>query len=205
MKLWSNRMSAYDTKDYEFSFAKRTIKNLEFIQKRVETEKEEGKTDKDITDVFEVTQLINSFVGLLIIPRQMCFKYMPNDISFPLGSPANELFNKIKSDTLVCEDTYFKTKWNQQSRRWEKVNEYEEVTPKVLALRMRNAVSHDNLVIHPISPGKDGAITGIEFSDKPSRNDNETKEYFKLVLTIKETEILVKALSELLLSCYPTE
>ena len=37
------QMSAYSTDDYEFSFAQRTIKNLEFIQARVEEEKKTGK------------------------------------------------------------------------------------------------------------------------------------------------------------------
>ena len=79
----------------------------------------------------------------------------------------------------------------------------EEVTPKILALRLRNALSHDHLIIQPKSPGKNGVITGIEFSDKPTRATETNREYFRLLLTIEETEILVKALSELLLSCYP--
>ena len=52
-------MSAYSTEDYEFSFAQRTIKNLEFIQKRVAEEKRQGRKDHEIQDAFEVTQLIN--------------------------------------------------------------------------------------------------------------------------------------------------
>ncbi|MDF2819887.1 MAG: hypothetical protein K0R15_328 [Clostridiales bacterium] len=156
-------MSAYSTDDYEFSFAERTIKNLELIQRRVSDEKEQGKSDKDITDAFEVTQLINSFVGLLIIPRQKCFKYMPDDIKFPRNSAAEELFGRIKNDSNICEYTYFKQK--RLNGKWVKTSEIEEISPKILSLRMRNAVSHDHLRIQPLAPGK--------------------------------------ALSELLLSCYP--
>ena len=194
-------MSAYSTSDYEFSFAQRTIVNLEFIQKRVEEERKSGLTDKEITDAFEVTQLINSFVGLLIIPREKCFKYMPDDISFPSGSKADLLFKKLVSDKSLCEDKYFKKEY--VNGKWKKTDQIEEITPKILALRLRNAVSHDHLIIQPLSPGKDGVITGIEFSDKPTRAREAKKEYFRLLLTIEETEILVKALSELLLSCYP--
>lgn len=193
-------MSAYSTDDYEFSFAERTIKNLELVQRKVADEKAAGKSDKDITDAFEVTQLINSFVGLLIIPRQKCFKYMPEDLAFPQGSAAEALFNKIKSDSNICEDTYLKKE--RLNGEWIKTSEIEEVTPKILALRLRNAVSHDHLIIQPLSPGKEGVISGIEFSDKPIQNRVARKEYFRLVLTVEETEILVKALSELLLSCY---
>lgn len=196
-------MSEYSTDDYEFSFAERTIKNLEKIQQIVEEERQSGKQDKDIKDAFEVTQLINSFVGLLIIPRQKCFKYMPDNISFPAGSEADKLFLKIINNSDICEDTYFKTVWDSQRKKYVKTEDIEEVTPKVLALRLRNAVSHDHLIIKPLSPGRDGIITGIEFSDKPTKSRDKSREYFKLRLSISEVEILLRALSELLLSCYP--
>lgn len=196
-------MSAYSTDDYEFSFAERTLKNLEFIQNRVKEEKVCGKQDCEITDAFEVTQLINSFVGLLIIPRQKCFKYMPDDIMFPVGSAAASLFERISIDKEVCEDAYFEKRWNPKTEKWEKTNQREGITPKILALRLRNAVSHDHLKIQPLSPGKNGVITGIEFSDRPTGNSSKSGEFFRLLLTVEETEILVKALAELLLSCYP--
>ena len=92
---------------------------------------------------------------------------------------------------------------NPETRKWIKTNEQEEVTPKIQALRLRNAVSHDHLIIQPLTSGKNGVITGIEFSDKPTRAREARREYFRLLLSIEETVILVKALSELLLSCYP--
>lgn len=114
---------------------------------------------------------------------------------------AEKLFEKIKKDTTICEDTYHKKE--KINGKWIDTNEIEVVTPRILALRLRNAVSHDHLIIQPLSPGKDKPIAGIEFSDKPTRIREAKREYFRLVLTIPETEILVKALSELLLSCYP--
>lgn len=198
-------MSAYDTADYEFSFAKRTLKNLEFIKKRVAEEKASGKSDDEITDAFEVTQLINSFVGLLIIPRERCFNCMPDNIAFPKGSEAEKLFQKIKSDLRLCEDTYYKKVWDDEQKKLVKTDEIEEVTPKILALRLRNAVAHDHLIIQPQSPGKDKPITGIEFSDIPTRKREAMKEHFMLKLSVDETEIFVKALCELLLSCYPNK
>jgi hypothetical protein len=45
-------------------FAKRTRENLDFI----ETEKPE----------FEITQLLNSCLGLLVFPRKVCLKNFPN-------------------------------------------------------------------------------------------------------------------------------
>ena len=177
-------MSAYNTDDYEFSFAQRTLKNLEFIQNRVTEEKRQGKKDHEIQDAFEVTQLINSFVGLLIIPRQKCFKFLPDNATFPAGSDAQKLFDTIESNPSKCEDTYLKRVFDSRTKKWIKTNEQEEVTPKILALRLRNAVSHDHLIIQPISPGKNGVITGIEFSDKPKKANSARREYFKLVMSL---------------------
>lgn len=42
--------------------AKRTQKNLEFIEKT--------KRDSPFIEVFEVTQLINSLLGLLVFPKE---------------------------------------------------------------------------------------------------------------------------------------
>lgn len=53
----------------EYVFAKRTLANLKYIDNEVEKHHEQGISDQDIHDLFEVTQLINSFVGLLIIPK----------------------------------------------------------------------------------------------------------------------------------------
>ncbi len=197
-------MSAYTTDEYEFSFAERTIKNLEKIQQIIKEERLDGKTDHEIKDAFEVTQLINSFVGLLIIPRQKFYEYMPDDASFSIGSEAEELFNRIEADPTKCEDTYYKKVRNPETRKLVTIpEEKEKITPKILVLRLRNAVSHDNLIIHPRSPGREGVITGIEFMDKPPRSHEARDQHFRLLLTIKETEVLVRALSELLLSCYP--
>lgn len=196
-------MSFYNTDEYEFSFAQRTIKNLEFIQKRVEEEKAQGKKDQEIQDAFEVTQLINSFIGLLIIPRQKCYNHLIDDARFPRGSDAEKLLERISTDRNKCKDTYRETKYDSTIGDYVPTDEYEKITPKKLALRLRNAVSHDRLIIQPLFPGKNGVITGIEFSDRPQKRDNKYGEYFKLLLTIEETEILVKALSELLLSHYP--
>lgn len=128
---------------------------------------------------------------------------MPDDISFPRGSKAEKLLELIISDPNKCKDTYFMQKYDPERRKRIKTDVIEEVTPKMLVLRLRNAIAHDNLTIQPVSPGKDGVITGIEFSDKPRRAGDAKREYFRLNLTIDETEILVKALSKLLLSCYP--
>lgn len=173
-------LSYYDSNDYEYSFYQRTIKNLEFIQNRVKEEKAQGKKDHEIQDAFEVTQLINSFVGLLIIPRQKCFINLPEDdrdFLFPYGSDADKLFWEIK------EGYGLRPNFNRR-----------KITLKYLILKLRNAVAHDHLKILPVSPGKDGIITGIVFSDVDG---------FELSLSVNDTEILVRALADKLLSYYP--
>ena len=157
-------MSTYATDDYEFSFAKRTLANLEFIENRVREEREAGLKDNEITDAFEVTQLLNSFIGLLVIPRARCFEFMDDNISFPKDSEAYTIFNKVISDPTRFKDTYHERVLKNE--KWSKTDRLEKITPKTLVLRLRNAVSHDRLTIHPTSLRNNNVITVIEFSDK---------------------------------------
>ena len=60
------------SKDFVKDFAKRTRKNLKFI----ETAKPE----------FKITQLVNSCLGLIAIPRQVCFKNIPVTLLEELAS-----------------------------------------------------------------------------------------------------------------------
>jgi len=122
---------------------------------------------------------------------------MDNNISFPKDSEAYTIFNKVISDPNRFEDTYHERVY--KNGEWKKTDRLEKHTPKTLVLRLRNAVSHDRLTIHSTSLRNNSAITGIEFSDKSP----DKKEKFTISLTVKETEVLVKALSELLLSRYP--
>lgn len=71
-------------------YIERTLKNLKFIE-------------SDCTNGCKVTQLINSFVGLLILPKERAFNRIVNaDVS-------RDLLCKIKSTVKIC-----KTKMEKQ-------------------------------------------------------------------------------------------
>ena len=56
-----------DKKDaYIFSFVNRTKKNLQYIKNIAKIDEEAGRTGKD-ANVYEVTQLINSLIGLFCV------------------------------------------------------------------------------------------------------------------------------------------
>jgi hypothetical protein len=74
--------------------------------------------------------------------------------SYILGSAAAQLFEKISTDREICEDTYFVRVWNPKTKELERTNQRERITPRILALRLRNTVAHDHLTIQPLSPGK---------------------------------------------------
>jgi hypothetical protein len=53
-------------------FAQRTLHNLKFIEQQYKLF-EQGESD---TEVYEVTQLINSMLGLLVFPRESFWKHL---------------------------------------------------------------------------------------------------------------------------------
>lgn len=60
-------------------FAQRTRKNLDFIR--------ESKRKQPSIDIYEVTQLINSLLGLLVFPQQQYYRQIPET---PLEVLANQ-------------------------------------------------------------------------------------------------------------------
>lgn len=61
-------MTGYDPKRTVSDFALRTRKNLEFVESHVGREE---------VEVYEVTQLINSLLGLLVFPQQKYIETIP--------------------------------------------------------------------------------------------------------------------------------
>ena len=88
-------MSWYKKDEFEYVFASRTLKNLEFIETEYQKEKAQGKTNQEIDSVFEVTQLLNSFVGFNVLPRAQFFNNMSDDANFKDGSKEYCVFELI--------------------------------------------------------------------------------------------------------------
>ncbi len=182
-----NRRSRSNENRYVFEkeFAKRTLANLRFIDKEVERRHQQGIEDKDIHDVFEVTQLINSFVGMVILPKESFYHRLRGHNHF-LSTEADQLITELSRD----RDRYFSTYTFEYQGRTVR----EELNPKTLSRHFRNAIAHNNLEILPRDFTGEGKITGVIFRDK---NYDET---FRLKLDLREIRLLLEATCELIIS-----
>ena len=171
---------------FEKEFAKRTLANLHFIDREVERRRVLGKDDRDIHDVFEVTQLINSFVGMIILPKESFYRKLRGYSRF-LAPRANLLLDNLSNDPEKYTSSY------TFEYRGETVRE--QLTPKTLSRHFRNAIAHNNLEILPKDYASEGKVTGFVFKDS-----NNYGEEFRLELTIDQIRLLLEAECELILS-----
>ena len=180
-------MSMFKNRNFVNEFAYRTKLNyynarllssepdaVDDIQSKINHLKAEmGKNGYEISDFYEVTQLINSLIGLLVFPEQAYFNEMTNN--------PNDLKRKFPTlSTVVESEGYINTyKENYGKREWD-ANTQQVKSPKNLMLHMKNAVSHMHLMIHPencrlLSGDKEQKITAIVFEDACPYYYNEHK------------------------------
>lgn len=171
---------------FEKEFAKRTLANLRFIDREVEHRRALGIDDRDIHDVFEVTQLINSFVGMVILPKESFYRKLQFRSRF-LSPKANLLLDNLSNDPRKYTSTYTFEYYGETVK--------EQLTPKNLSRHFRNAIAHNNLEILPKDYNGEGKVTGFVFKDS-----NDYGEEFRLELTIEQIRILLEAECELILS-----
>jgi hypothetical protein len=171
-------------------FAERTKTNLEIINEIAASSFRDRKA-------FEVTQLINSFLGLVVLPNEK-FKNWEKKKSPEMKSTEDKIWNLLKK----CESDhrYFNTFSDKDSRKAQSFIKH-----------IRNSVSHSgNMGLHffPIIEGGDSNITHIIFYDsnysylmQRNWNDQEKAHYnakeFCLKLTIKEAGDLAKYIADL--------
>lgn len=171
---------------FEKEFAKRTLANLHFIDEEIKKRHRLGIDDRDIHDVFEVTQLINSFVGMIILPKETFYRNLRGYSRF-LSPKAKLLLDNLANDPRKYSSTYTYEHRGEQIR--------EQLTPKNLSRHFRNAIAHNNLEILPQDYTGEGKVTGFVFKDS-----NNYGEEFRLELTIDEIRILLEAECDLILS-----
>lgn len=171
-------MSGYNYDHFIKCFAERTLKNYE----RISLIKNSGSVE-----VYEVTQLINSLFGLLIVPFE---KF------------------KFKKDNYTTKESFFETKIPDEYRR---IKIFVEMLKKDKRLRstykdenfpvssfikhLRNALAHSGDKGLHFLPCNDSAscITSIIFYD----SHKETNQHFCAELKINEIEELIKIISSM--------
>jgi len=84
-------MTAY--KDVVRDFIGRTRRNLDLVREHAEAEGAHGVADED-RRAFEVTQLVNSMLGLLVFPQQKYFNAIPRT---PLADLAGDGWPQVRA------------------------------------------------------------------------------------------------------------
>lgn len=127
-------------------FVERTLHNLEFLEKKHKSGQYE---------VYEFTQLVNSLLGLLVIPQQLKGSQIDNKFI------DNQILKKLQG--AITKDEYALVGPPHDS--------FEQIL-----YHMRNAIAHGKLKMGAI----DGDISTIEFKDRNKR----TKQLFIIRLDI---------------------
>lgn len=152
-------MSNYSYEKVVHDFAYRTKKNLVFIENNLNT--------PDV-EVFEVTQLVNSLLGLLIFPQQ-------------------EFFEKIPKISMR----------NLEDQGWPRIHtdlQYKSLEDLNTFLRyFRNGISHFNI---KFIANEDNKITGLKIWNHKDGNKNKPKNW-EIELSLIEIKIITKKFLEL--------
>lgn len=153
-------MYAEFTKD----FATRTLENLYYI----ETAEENGE------NTYEVTQLINSFLGLIVFPREQ----------------DEERVCRVSIDPTILDNLRLGITGNTYTGR------HEEVNLQNLIYHFRNAISHGHIEPHA---DRNKEISVLEFYDC---NPYRKKEQFRIKVEISLLREFVCAFAEGLIRTY---
>ncbi len=107
-------------------FAERTLKNLEILERHY------GSDDR-----YEVTQLVNSLLGLVVFPKEKALKHIPTDLLSDLKAKDWPMFD-VKADNTGCDNL------------------------RKLIENLRHGTAHDNITFED----NGGKIAWLTFSNK---------------------------------------
>lgn len=205
-------MSAFKNPNFVTEFAYRTkinYFNLRLLQKngpeeteRIKNVLKEIKSEMSsrgfvIDDFYEVTQLINSLIGLLVFPEQAYYDFL-SDREEDLETQYPVLYRCV-----ISKEGHFLNTYCEDFRKHTYLIP-EKCHPRNIIRHLRNAASHEQIGIFPES-GRllDGtnvikAITFHDSRDKKSKNGKTVigKEIFKLTVDIEKLEPLLLEISD---------
>lgn len=206
---------------YIFSFANRTKRNLEFIQEIARKEADSGMDGKDAT-VFEVTQLINSMIGLVTFPKEAFYdKALDRGNGQSASEYLNELICNIKKNPVDFEyqNTYLcklgEIKDSGKKRNSYSRNRYEKLNVLNFIRHFRNALSHERLSVYPYNSKDTEEIKGFIFEDerdiyvvdagnfyieKSGKQSTKCIQQFRIKLTVEQIEKIAMDICDMLLA-----
>lgn len=183
-------MSGYNIEVFLNEFATRTKANLEYIEKNAE-----------YANLYEVTQLINSLLGLIIIPVEK-YKIEKKPSDNTLKNVSLEDYKKINNIIEECK----------KSKRWF-CDYYNDSSVSRFIEHIRNAVAHggcNGIHFFPVTDDTNDRITDVIFydnnavkikkknnNDQDEGSDNKEINEFCVKLSISELKQLVQCISNL--------
>lgn len=159
--------------DLVVNFAERTKKNLVAIEKMAEAENKEEKLEK--SKVFETTQLINSCLGLIAMPREKDFDKIP----------------KISLEELEKEGWPIPSLINPTERK-------SGLTLQHLVKYLRNAVCHFHLEFLEHEYQIIGLKMWNEVNDEDKSREKGHKKIWEATLSIKHLRLLIEKFSKVI-------
>jgi DNA polymerase III psi subunit len=138
-------MSEY--KDFEYDFIKRTLEDLQIYN---------GK--------YDVTALINSCVGLLVIPKENLFEKIPTN-----------LLEDIKRDFGINKSNVMYIAPERQTLQFDN---YDECNIRNIVTHIRNAIAHGRIRQESTCEGQ---IASLEF-----RDELRGTKTFEAIMTVDE-------------------
>lgn len=177
-------MSNFKDDDYVKEFICRTQMNYFKIQNLVGYNKEAEisylkeimlANEFEYQNYYEVTQLINSFLGLLVFPKEKYFNFLSN---------RENDFQNVPTLKRVTDKTYKGF-----------ISTYREIRcERTIIKHLRNAVCHDRLMIHPLNHNVSTEIQAIQFEDEDIRDGHGAK--FSLIIDINDLEKILLELDQ---------
>ena len=141
----------------------------------------------DVADYYEVTDLINSLIGLLVFPEQAAFDAIPTK-----KKDLKEKFpNLYKS--IISDNNYV----NSYHLIHEELN-----SPRDVLRHIKNSLSHKKVMIEPHSGsiGKKRQILAITFKDEMKSKQTGKKYFFSLTVKIECLEDMLMEICDFLIN-----
>lgn len=192
-------MSEFKESDYVAEFVYRTKYNYFLVKEKTEVanidEIEEQKNQLKETmkikhfntddEAYEITQLLNSMIGLLILPQQRFF----------------DSLRSVKDYSKLPKLQKYVENKAQMESEYEYFNKNNEIdTPADIIRHLRNAIAHKRLSIHPQPHCGQMQIRVIVFEDAL---DKHSPVNFRIAFKAEDLEMLLFEISDFLTGLEP--
>lgn len=192
-------MSGYNIDYFIADFSKRTLSNLKVIEQL------KAESIQTTNEIFEVTQLINSLFGLIVVTYEAIKPYKNPNKPVDRMRSFHSQERKLKAANTVAYGKIIELIHDLQrsSRYYNSYKEEKDLTGRLLIRfveHMRNSLAHGGdtgLLFHPIvlNENEQDKIKTVIFEDT---NLNDKTERFIVELDLEEIKLFVLLINEII-------